>query len=88
MDHEHSVGRSILRTPLETDRGYRIRASRFEALGLAVERLQIRVHALRESDDIDGLLGLNFLRYLQVTLDFDDGYIDAAPSRLAAASLA
>ena len=46
-----------------------------EALGKSVNGLEVLCHTLPPTSRVDGLLGLNFLRRFNVSLNFKQGYI-------------
>jgi hypothetical protein len=46
-----------------------------EALGKSVTSLEVLCHTLPPTSRVDGLLGLNFLRQFNVSLNFKRGYI-------------
>jgi predicted aspartyl protease len=46
-----------------------------EALGKPVNGLEVLCHTLPPTSRVDGLLGLNFLRRFNVSLNFKQGYI-------------
>ena len=48
---------------------------RVEALGKSVNSLEVLCHTLPPTSRVDGLLGLNFLRQFNVSLNFKQGYI-------------
>ena len=48
---------------------------RMEALGKSVSTLEVLCHTLPPTSRVDGLLGLNFLRRFNVSLNFKQGYI-------------
>lgn len=50
-----------------------VTVARIEAMGQAVEHLDVVCHDLPEESGIDGLLGLNFLRYFDLTIRYSDG---------------
>jgi predicted aspartyl protease len=46
-----------------------------EALGKSAKGLEVLCHTLPPTSRVDGLLGLNFLRRFNVSLNFKPGYI-------------
>lgn len=48
---------------------------RVEVLGKSVSSLGVLCHTLPPTSRVDGLLGLNFLRRFNVSLNFKQGYI-------------
>lgn len=58
----HGDSITAVTTALGREPGYRLRVSRFEALGYAVTDFRVHVHDLPEESGIDGLIGLSFLR--------------------------
>lgn len=49
------------------------RVSRFSSLGFSATDFTIHVHDLPEGFGIDGLLGLSFLRKLDIEIRFSEG---------------
>jgi len=62
-------------TALGSEPGYRLRVSRFMALGRAVADFRVNVHDLPEESGIDGLIGLNFLRAFNYEIRSKEGRI-------------
>ena len=46
------------------------------ALGKKVENCEILVHDLPETSRVDGLIGLNFLKYCKLLIDFQKGILE------------
>lgn len=61
------------------EQGYITRVARFAALGFEVEDFRVHVFDLADRYDIDGLLGLTFLRRLNYEVRSAEGVILAAP---------
>ena len=61
------------------EHGYITRVARFAALGFEVEDYRVHVFDLAEHYEIDGLLGLSFLRRFNYEIRSADGVILAAP---------
>jgi predicted aspartyl protease len=55
--------RTVVRSAIGSEPGYLMRVARFGVLGFELADFSIHVHDLPD-DDIDGLLGLDFLRRL------------------------
>jgi predicted aspartyl protease len=60
---------------LGKETGYLMRVKRFVALGFAFNDFLIHVHDLGSDLDIDGLLGLNFLKHFNCEIRFGEGRI-------------
>ena len=56
-------------------RGYRVIASEFKAFGRSIKDFEIICLELTEDLEVEGLIGLDFLRGLKVTTDFREGLI-------------
>jgi predicted aspartyl protease len=61
------------------EHGYILRVRTFAALGVAREDVRVHVFDLPDRYGIDGLIGLSFLRALNVELRFGDGEIVIEP---------
>lgn len=57
----------------------RITVRKLTAIGETVENVDVVCHDLPEGSIIEGLLGLNFLRYFDVTISFSTGTIELRP---------
>lgn len=66
------------------EEGYLIRVARFRALGHELTDFRIAAHDLPEDDEIDGLLGLSFLRNFNYEIRSQDGQIVATPTKILA----
>jgi predicted aspartyl protease len=53
----------------------KIRVARFDALGHSRSGFEVLGHALPPSSQVDGLLGLDFLRLRKLTIDFENGLL-------------
>jgi predicted aspartyl protease len=53
----------------------RVTVQRLEALGKSVNDFPILSHSLPPTSQVDGLLGLDFLRGFQINIDFRNGTI-------------
>ena len=60
--------RTVIRSAIGDEPGYMMKVARFEALGFAVDDFPMHVHDLPDGHDIDGLLGLSFLRRFDYTV--------------------
>lgn len=83
---EHFERRTVIRSAVGAERGFLLRVERLEALGFAVTNHVVHAHELPEQYDIDGLLGLRFLKLFDYTVYSRRGEIAvelAAPPRLA-----
>src|SRR5205823_330543 len=56
----------------------RIKIERFEALRTSRSGLRVLAHTLPPSAGVDGLLGLDFFRGRQLTIDFHKGLVTLA----------
>lgn len=63
------------RSAVGTERGYFIRVPRFRALGFELRDFRVDAHDLPEGFDIDGLLGLSFLRQFNYEVRSGEGRI-------------
>jgi hypothetical protein len=61
------------------EHGYILQVRRFAALGVAREDFRVHVFDLPDRYGIDGLIGLSFLRALNVELRFGDDKIVIEP---------
>ncbi|MBI4530449.1 MAG: retroviral-like aspartic protease family protein [Candidatus Latescibacteria bacterium] len=50
-----------------------VTVARIETVGQAVDDIDVICHDLPEESQIDGLLGLNFLRHFDLTIRYSDG---------------
>jgi predicted aspartyl protease len=66
---------TTVRSAVGNERGYMTRVSRFFALGFSYTDFEIHVHDLPDGFGIDGLLGLSFLKKLNVEIRFGEGRI-------------
>lgn len=57
------------------EEGYYLRVARFRALGHEVADFRVAAHDFSEGDDLDGLLGLSFLRQFNCEIRFAEGKI-------------
>src|SRR5262249_42526790 len=53
---------TVIRSAVGREEGYLIRVARFAALGFQLKDFRVHAHDLPEGFDIDGLLGLGFLK--------------------------
>ena len=58
--------RTTVRTAIGEEHGYLLTLARFDALGASVPDFDVHVFDLASGYDIDGLIGLNFLRRFDV----------------------
>lgn len=66
---------TTVRSAVGNERGYMTRVSRFFSLGFNSTDFEIHVHDLPDGFGIDGLLGLSFLKRLNVEIRFGEGRI-------------
>lgn len=64
-----------VRTAVGEEQGYILRVARFIALGFAVPDFRVHVFDLPDGHDIDGLIGLSFLRRFNYEFRSADGEI-------------
>jgi predicted aspartyl protease len=64
---------ATVRTAVGKEQGYLLRASRFWALGFAIEDFRVHVFDLPDGFGIDGLIGLSFLRQFNIELRIAEG---------------
>jgi len=69
----HGERITIVRSAVGSERGYMTRVARFSALGFSSTDFSIHAHDLPEGFGIDGLLGLSFLKRLNVDIRFAEG---------------
>ena len=74
--------RTIIRSPAGNEPGYLIRVNQFRALGHAFDGFRVHAHDLADEDEIDGLLGLDFLRLFDLQFRFEPGIIEAQRNSL------
>lgn len=74
----HALGKTRITTALNTEPGYRIRVEHFSALGFSAPGFELHAHAMPAQADLDGLLGLSFLRLLDYTVYSRRGAIAVA----------
>jgi predicted aspartyl protease len=67
--------RTVIRSAIGDEPGHLLEVQRFTALGLSIGDFTVHAHALPAGYDIDGLLGLSFLRHLVVELRCAEGLI-------------
>jgi len=71
----HGEAITSLRSAVAEEQGYLIRVARFAALGHHRSDFRIHAHDLPEGWDIDGLIGLSFLRDLNFEIRYREGRI-------------
>ena len=64
---------AITRSAVGAERGYMIRVQRLSALQYQMRNFRVFAHDLPDGYDIDGLLGLSFLRQFNIELRFAEG---------------
>jgi predicted aspartyl protease len=74
-DPSASPTRRQITTPSGVEFAPEVSIDRIEALGMERLRFPVLCHTLPPSADVDGLLGLDFLRGQRVILDFRTGTI-------------
>jgi predicted aspartyl protease len=80
-DGEHIMS---IRSAVGREQGWTLRVKQFSALGFVVPEFRVDVFDLATGDDIDGLLGLNFLDELNYEVRSKEGRLRV--ERAAAAS--
>lgn len=63
-----AITRTRVPTPTGIQRGYLVRATRFHALGFALQSFVVQSLALGDEYGVDGLLGMNFLERFNFTV--------------------
>lgn len=61
-------GLTMIHSAIGQEPGYLLHVSRFQALGFSRTDFRIHVHDLGEGVGVDGLLGLTFLRQLNLEI--------------------
>jgi Aspartyl protease len=74
--------RTVIRSAIGSEPGYLMRVVRFGALGFELANFSIHVHDLPDGDEIDGLLGLDFLRRFDFEVRSARGEIHTRPASL------
>ena len=69
-----------VRSAVGEETGYLLRVARFAALGFVVSDFEVNVFDLVAAYDIDGLVGLNFLRYFDYEIQSVIGRIISRPA--------
>jgi predicted aspartyl protease len=75
-----AVRHTTVTTPLGQEPGYAVRVLRFEALGFRFEDFPVLVHELAVGRDVEGLLGLTFLRHFNFEVRPREGHIRLEPA--------
>jgi hypothetical protein len=70
-----SPRRDRQRSAIGKEQGWTLRVSRFSTLGFEVPNYRIHVFDLATGDDIDGLIGLSFLKQCNCEFRFTEGRI-------------
>src|SRR5512140_71825 len=68
---------TTVRSAIGKEQGWTLRVSRFSTLGFVVPNYRIHVFDLATGHDIDGLIGLTFLRQFNCEFRFTEGRIRA-----------
>ncbi len=71
----HAARRTRIVSALGAEPGYTIRVERFSSLGFARTDFLVHAHDLGDGADIDGLLGLSFLRKLNYEVRSVEGVL-------------
>ncbi len=66
-------GVTSVRTAVGREQGYLLRVARFWALGFTIPEFHVHVFDLPDGFGIDGLVGLSFLRELNIELRLSEG---------------
>jgi len=64
-----------VRSAIGKEQGWTLRVERFSALGFVIPNYRIHVFDLATGDDIDGLIGLSFLKQFNCEFRFTEGRI-------------
>lgn len=75
----HGDAITRVRTAVGEEQGYILRVKRFAALGFVLRDFRVHVFDLPEGHDIDGLIGLNFLRRFNFEVRPGEGPIRVEP---------
>lgn len=75
LDRSQSIGRIRFDGVAHSYKAYRVIAPQVRVFGRSMTDLEVGCSPLQRKFHADGLLGLDFLRGLRVTLDFIDGRI-------------
>jgi predicted aspartyl protease len=77
MGYSPRQGEAIttIRTAISSEPGYLLRVARFRALGHELTDFRIHAHDLADGFDIDGLLGLGFLRHFNYEIRSAEGRV-------------
>jgi predicted aspartyl protease len=78
LDPAASGDRTRITTGSGVEYVARVVVPRIDALGIARESLPVLCHTLPPTTQIDGLLGLDFLRDRKLTIDFKAGIVRLA----------
>ena len=71
----HGERITVIRSAVSSEQGYLIRVARFACLGHQASDFRVHAHDLPEGWEIDGLLGLSFLRQLNYEVRSLEGRI-------------
>ncbi len=58
-----------------------ITVRKLTAIGESIANIEVLCHDLPEDSKVDGLLGLNFLRYFDIDISFSKGTVDIRPKQ-------
>ena len=75
LDRSKSIGPVQFDGISRTYKAYRVIAGELQAFGRVMSDLEVACSPLQSKFHADGLLGLDFLRHLRVSLDFIEGRI-------------
>ena len=76
---QHREARTVVRSVVGEERGFLVRVARLHVLGVEVENFAVHAMRLPQGWDIEGLLGLDFLRYFRYCVHSDQGYLLVEP---------
>lgn len=71
----HGEAITVMRSAVGREQGYLIRVERFASLGHQVRDFRVHVHDLPDGWEIDGLIGLSFLRQFNYEVRSREGRI-------------
>ncbi|MBI4870096.1 MAG: retropepsin-like domain-containing protein [Candidatus Riflebacteria bacterium] len=75
-----AAGLSRVTSMLGEETGYRKRVQKFRALGYESPDFEVRAHDMPESQGLDGLLGLSFLRRFNYEVRSAEGLLVVSPA--------
>ncbi len=74
------AAKTRITSALGSEPGYLVRVREFRCLGYSFNDFLVHAHSLAESDQLDGLLGLDFLRHFDYEVRSRKGLIRVQPA--------